>query len=288
MLPRNDPQFDRAFKVRPLIDHFNRCFQAAKKPSMQQSIDEHMVKFKGHNIMKQYIRNKPVKWGFKLWCRCDAVSGYLYQCDLYTRHKTDTEYGLGESVVIMLTKLLEELCCQIFIDNFFNSPLLQVRLFEKKIYLCGTVRADTKHMPKNLKADKEMKRGDMDTMTANRVTCVKWMDNRAVLLLSNFMPCSKDDVTHVLRRQAGSSEKLRVPCPSIVTTYNKFMGGVGVMDQKKVSYETDRKSKTKYYLRMFFDLLDIAVNNSHCIYSQLKGDCDPHYKAVTRWNIDIL
>lgn len=53
-----DPQFDRAFKVRPLIDHFNRCFQAARKASMQQSIDEHMVKFK--IIIKQYIRNKPV------------------------------------------------------------------------------------------------------------------------------------------------------------------------------------------------------------------------------------
>jgi len=65
----------------------------------------------------------------------------------------------------------------------------------------------------------------MDTVTANGVTCVKWMDNRSVLLLSNFLPCSNDDVTHVLRRHAGSSEKLRVPCPSIVTTYNKFMGG---------------------------------------------------------------
>ena len=96
MVPRTHPQFDRAFKVRPLIDHFNRCFQAARNPSKQQSIDEHMIKFKGQNIMKQYIRNKPVKWGFKLWCRCDAVSGYLYQFDMYTGRKTDTEHGLGE------------------------------------------------------------------------------------------------------------------------------------------------------------------------------------------------
>ena len=103
------------------------------------------------------MADKPVKWGFKLWCRCDAVSGYLYQFDLYTGRKTDTEYGLGEGVVIMLTNSLEQLCCQIFIDNFFfNSPLLQVKKFEKKIYLCGTVRADRKHMPKNLKPDKEI------------------------------------------------------------------------------------------------------------------------------------
>jgi len=87
-LYRSDPLFDRALKVRPLIDHFNRCFQAARSASKQQSINEHMIKFKGHNILRQYIRNKPIKWRFKLWCRCDAVSGYLYQFDLYTGRKT--------------------------------------------------------------------------------------------------------------------------------------------------------------------------------------------------------
>ncbi|CAH2321254.1 Hypothetical predicted protein [Pelobates cultripes] len=90
MLPRTHPQCDRAFKVRPLIEHFNRCFQAVRNPSKQQSIDEHLIKYKGQNIMKQYIRNKPVKWGFKLWCRCDAISGYLYQFGIYTGRKTDT------------------------------------------------------------------------------------------------------------------------------------------------------------------------------------------------------
>ncbi|XP_040264689.1 piggyBac transposable element-derived protein 4-like [Bufo bufo] len=250
MLPRTHPQCDRAFKVRPLIEHFNRCFQAARNPSKQQSIDEHMIKYKGQNIIKQYIRNKPVKWGFKLWCRCDAISGYLYQFDIYTGRKTDTEHGLGESVI-------------------------------EKIYLCGTVRVDRKNMPKNLKADKEMKRGDVDTMSANGITCVKWMDNRSVTLLSNFLTCKKDDMTHVLRRQAGCAEKLHIPCPTIVTIYNKYMGGVDLMDQKKVSYETDRRSKIKFYLRIFFDLLDIAVNNSHCIYIQANEERHPECKAIT-------
>lgn len=94
----------------------------------------------------------------------------------------DTEYGLGGGggVVVMLSNSLEQLCCQISIDNFFNSPLLKVQMFQKKIYLCGAVRVDRKFMPKNLKPDKEMKRGDWDTMTANGITCVKWMDNMQI------------------------------------------------------------------------------------------------------------
>ncbi|CAG4935842.1 unnamed protein product [Parnassius apollo] len=43
-----------------------------------------MVKFKGHNIMKQYMQNKPVKRGFNMWCRADSKTGYLLQFDFYT------------------------------------------------------------------------------------------------------------------------------------------------------------------------------------------------------------
>lgn len=279
MLPRSNPDFDRAFKVRPVMDHFNQCFQNARNPSLQQSIDEHMIRFKGHNIMKQYIKSKPIKWGFKMWCRCDSKSGYLYQFDLYTGKKTDTEHGLGETVVIMLTKDLEDLCCEIYIDNFFNSPLLQLKLQEQHIYLCGTVRVDRKHMPKNLKPDKDLKRGESQMLSANGITCVKWMDNRSVVMLSNFIN-STDSVT-VSRRQQKSAERIQIPCPEIIVAYNKFMGGVDLMDQKKTAYEVDRKSKIKYYLRIFFDLIDISVNNAHCIFTQLNQSLNPQTKPIT-------
>ena len=51
-------------------------------PTMYQSIDEHMIEFKGHKILEPYVKEKPMQCGFKLWCRCDAVSGYLFQFDL--------------------------------------------------------------------------------------------------------------------------------------------------------------------------------------------------------------
>nr|XP_033799977.1 piggyBac transposable element-derived protein 4-like [Geotrypetes seraphini] len=279
MLPKSHPDFDRAFKVRPVMDHFNRCFQNARNPSQQQSVDEHMIRFKGHSIMKQYIKNKPIKWGFKMWCRCDSKTGYLYQFDLYTGKKTDTEHGLGEGVVLMLTKSFEHLCCEIYIDNFFNSPILQLKTQQQEIYLCGTARADRKHMPKNLKQDKELKRGESQMLSANGITCVKWMDNRSVVMLSNFLHSTNS--VSVSRRQQKSAEKIQIPCPEIIVAYNNFMGGVNLMDQKKITYEVDRKSKIKYYLRIFFDLIDIAVNNAHCIFTQLNLNMNPQCKAMT-------
>lgn len=86
---RTDPSYDRAFKIRPVIDHFNQAFQSAMTNTKTQAIDEHMIKFKGHNIMRQYIKNKPIKWGFKMWCRAESPTGYLFQFDLYTGKKNN-------------------------------------------------------------------------------------------------------------------------------------------------------------------------------------------------------
>ncbi|XP_047000506.1 piggyBac transposable element-derived protein 2-like [Schistocerca americana] len=57
---------DRTYKVRPVITHLNKTFQESVSATRAQSVDEHMIRFKGHNIMRQYVKNKPVKWGFKM------------------------------------------------------------------------------------------------------------------------------------------------------------------------------------------------------------------------------
>ena len=47
------------------------------------------------------------------------------------------------------------------------------------------------------------------------------------------------------------------------------MGGVDLKDQRKTNYQFDHRSKFKYYLRVVFDVIDIAITNSHIIYSKL-------------------
>ena len=41
------------------------------------------------------------------------------------------------------------------------------------------------------------------------------------------------------------------------------------MDQKKVTYQFDYRSNIKYYLRVVYDLIDIAVNNAFVIVNKL-------------------
>ena len=50
------------------------------------------------------------------------------------------------------------------------------------------------------------------------------------------------------------------------------MGGVDVMSQKAAAYRIYGKSKDQFYLRMFFDLIDVSLVKSHIVYTELGND----------------
>lgn len=73
---RNDG-FDKLYKIRPLIDHMNSKFLEMGAPlGTHFSIDEAMEPYYGRNSMKQFVRGKPIRFGFKFWCLC-THDGYL-------------------------------------------------------------------------------------------------------------------------------------------------------------------------------------------------------------------
>ena len=166
-----------------------------------------MVKFKDRSGMNQYIKSKPIKWGFEFWFRCSRKSGYLYQMDIYLGMKQTPEFNLGlrEEVVLQLTKDFERLFCTVFFDNFFNSRKLIEKLFQKGIYGIGTVRANGKQMPKMID-DKQMKKGDCKLLFSGNTMDYKWMDNRSVLFLSSALE-GMIDILSVQRREKSSKTK---------------------------------------------------------------------------------
>lgn len=64
------------------------------------SIDERsMVPYYGRHSSKQFIRGKPIRFGFKVWC-LNSRLGYLIQCDPYQGSSAtyNADLGLGGSV----------------------------------------------------------------------------------------------------------------------------------------------------------------------------------------------
>ena len=112
--------------MRPVIDHLKSEFSEVLSNDSGQSIDEHMVKFKGRSGMKQYIKSQLIKCGFKFWFRCSSKSGYLHQMDIFLGRKQTPEFNLrlGEEVVLHLTKDLERLFCTVYFSNYFKEAFV--------------------------------------------------------------------------------------------------------------------------------------------------------------------
>ena len=194
-----------------------------------------------------------------------------------------------------------EVLQETYFDNFFTSPRLMRSLTGNSLYGIGVVRFNRKLLPKvepkskqkEAKAKEEalkgkklpaktkkaielvhgekfgneenLSRGDSDYLISkDGLVALRWFDSKVVMLLTNCMDPSK--LVNVERRQKGSSEKLKLPCQAIIKDYNGHMNGEDIHDQLKTAYEIDRKSKFRYYLRIFFDLMDSCVVNAHVIY----------------------
>ena len=105
-----------------------------------------MVLYDGRHGCKQYIQNKPVKFGHKLWV---AATPLGYGIQLYPYAGKDGNYnkniGLHSSVVMTLMSKLPTVPDSHYhavMDNFFTSPSLLRVLKESGIAATGTVRAN--------------------------------------------------------------------------------------------------------------------------------------------------
>jgi hypothetical protein len=171
--------FDKLYKIRPLLDIVRQNSLSKYMPHRENSVDEAMVLFKGRSGFKQYMPNKPVKRGYKVWMRADARNGYCCNFEVYTGATPGAaESGLGASVVKNMVESLYEKGYYVFYDNFFSSVALAKDLLEKKVYTIGTTRVNRKNWPNCLRAIKElqksMNRGDSasSVVEGDQVECL--------------------------------------------------------------------------------------------------------------------
>ena len=70
------------WKLRPLLDHLRVRFMKNFQPSQQLSYDESMIEYFGRHGCKQYIRGKPIRFGYKVWS-LNTHHGYLVNFEIY-------------------------------------------------------------------------------------------------------------------------------------------------------------------------------------------------------------
>ena len=75
---------DKLHKIQYILNSVRHNFQDEYVPHEHVTVDEAMMPFKGLLGFKQFMKDKPLKSGIKLWVSADAVTAYCYNLAVYT------------------------------------------------------------------------------------------------------------------------------------------------------------------------------------------------------------
>ncbi|KAF2896111.1 hypothetical protein ILUMI_10064 [Ignelater luminosus] len=234
---RHADDFDRLYKIRPLLDRLVSKFQSIPLQGQMFCIDEQIIPFKEKSTLKCYM----------------FMVCIIYNFDVYTGKIVPKPYHLdiraSENIVRQLP----------------NIPSNQ-KLYKRGIDAIGTIRLPrfpgcTFTSDADLKKKSRRRYEEKESAIENaNMRTIKWFDNRGVILATTFS--SAEPLPETERWDKEEKKKVAIQEPYAVNIYNKFMGGVDLLDRLIAYYRIHVRLK-KYYMTFFTDLITINTWNWH-------------------------
>lgn len=252
---------DKLAPIRKVFDEFVRRCKDCYSVSEYVTIDEMLESFRGRCSFRQYMPNKPAKYGIKVFAMVDARMFYTTNMEVYVGKQPDGPFVLDTRPAAVVSRLVEPIRGSgrnVTIDNWFSSvPLVNQLVREENLTVVATLRKNKTELPPEIVITKQ--RPPNSSLFAFTEDCmvVSYVPrkNRNVILISSMHDSDEIDGT------TGDLCK-----PSAVSFYNLTKGGVDVVDQMKSTYSVARICY-RWPLRIFFTLLDIGAINAQIILS---------------------
>lgn len=225
--------------------------------------------FRGRCKFRQYIANKPAKYGIKIYALVDARTFYTSNMEIYAGKQPPGPFQKDNSAACVVKRLIEPIDKSgrnITMDNYFTSvPLANELYANHRLTIVGTLRKNKREIPPEFTNIKS--RALQSTMfaygqhTNNSLLCSYVpKKNKNVLMLSTM---HRDDY---IDPDSGDLKK-----PEVITFYNSTKGGVDVVDRLKTEYSVTRISN-RWPFTIFCSLLNIGGINSQIIYKTNTND----------------
>ena len=133
---KEDPQ-NKLRKVESFIEDFKKLCKELYVPHKYVAIDECMVKSRHGAGFHQFIKDKPTKWGIKLWVLADSSNGYTVDFIIYIGRAAEqlsvnTGLGMMLSCISRPPTLGRD---TIFLSTIFTPPLLFLNIFMVRVSL---------------------------------------------------------------------------------------------------------------------------------------------------------
>lgn len=255
---------DNLAPIREVFDDFNSRCKNNYQVGEYVTIDEMLEAFRGRCKFRQFIRNKPAKYGIKIYSLVDARVFYTHNMEIYPGKQPNGPYkydNSAQSVVMRLAQPILGTGRNITMDNYFTSLPLAAQLLANKTTMVGTIRKNKSELPKSFltltgRARYSSRFAYLESTKGVLVSYKPKKENtKNVLCFSTLHNDGKiDESTNELTK------------PEIITFYNLTKGGVDVVDEMKASYSVSRVS-CRWPLTIFFTLLNVGGINSQIIYN---------------------
>lgn len=229
----------RVYKIKTVIG-VNSC--------KKRSIEPCVINYRAHNIMMLYCKCKH-KVGLP-----NMVQDWVFHILVYTTKKMNTEFGLGESIVLNIKEQL---------NNFFHSPPLQYKSMKQKlkpVKLFTLIRKMCLSPSCWTKICREVK----------FMLKFKWhinckMDGHGINWYVAQFYSSTSNWSSEGRQKL--MKKLKFVGSEVIICCNKNMDSIDLMNLCKVFLDIDCKVKIKYPLYLcVFNLLHMSLNNTLYVY----------------------
>lgn len=266
-------QKNKMWKLQPLIDKVKQNCKKHFVPQQHLSYDESMVKYYGNHSCKQFIKGKPIRFGFKVWCLC-TINGYLIDFDVYQGKNAlgneNYQQLFGKSTAPFVQMLesfpldIRKLPYQFYFDNLFTSLNLLSFLRENGYGGTGTIKQSRLSkgcpLPDKKFFDKK-NRGYYESAISKEdgVLLVKWKDNATVTVASNSY--GVEPLGNARRYSKTDKCLLNVSRPHLVGEYNRYMGGVDRLDENVAMHRIHIRNK-KWYWALLTWLIDVSIHNA--------------------------
>ena len=251
---------DKLYKIRPIIDFFNKRMCEVYYPNRELCLDEPLVLW-GGRLFHQYIKNKKHKCGIKLYF-LSTSSGVVQKIAIHTGLLDDYRWkNHAHKIVLHLLNEKLNVGHHVFMDSYYNSFDLAKLLLDKKTHCTGTLRMTRKNIPKDVQTTK-LQKGNTVERYCHGVMIGKWKDKHEECYISTEY---KNEMVKVSNKR---NEIKQEPLPLII--YNAFMSRVGRQDQMLSYYLSERKS-LQWYKKLFIHVIEVIVINSHALYNKYSG-----------------
>lgn len=157
-------------------------------------------------------------------------------------------------------------------DNWYTSYPLSKYLLTKGLTLVGTLKKNKKEIPAEFQPSRSREVGSSLFGFQKDVTLVSYVTkrNKCVILLSTAHDDDKIDQ---------DTNK-----PQIILDYNKYKGGVDVVDQLGGNFTVARKTN-RWTMALFYALLNVAGVNAQVLLNFSKPDASPKFRRYFLKNL---